>query len=45
MSELDVSASCVGAPATDLSQDYPAAWDWRLLAAFAGASWAALYYL
>lgn len=45
LTELDPSASCIGSPTTDLVQDHPAAWDWRVLLAFAGASLVALYYL
>lgn len=42
---LDPSNSCIGAPTTDVAQDSPAAWDWRLLVAYVGAGLLALYYL
>jgi hypothetical protein len=42
---LDPSTLCVGTPTTDISQDHPAAWDWRVLLAFIGAGLLALYYL
>jgi hypothetical protein len=45
LTRLDASTSCVGRPTTDVTQDHPAAWDWRLLVAYVGAALLALYYL
>ncbi|HRX80357.1 MAG: hypothetical protein H6821_01320 [Planctomycetaceae bacterium] len=42
---LDPSNSCIGAPTTDVAQDWPAAWDWRLLVAYLVAGVLTLYYL